>query len=162
MPGKNGRSFPALTRRRAMRFSRSSSLTERARRAGVNSEVRSAPRVVGSEVAMSKYRCLTRKVGFGVRGRWEEPYHATDNSVALGGQRTVYLSYKLSPLEVFAHGFHLGQGVLVAGAVGGGDAFVEAGQGFFGAALFCEGLGGHLVGGDVVGGVLDEGGELRE
>jgi hypothetical protein len=36
--------------------------------------------------------------------------------------------------KFFAQAFHLGEGVLVVGAVGGGDAFVEAGEGFFGAA----------------------------
>ena len=50
----------------------------------------------------------------------------------------------------------------VVGPVGCGDAFVEAGDGFFGAALFGEGLGGHLVGGDVGGVVLDESGEFGE
>ena len=64
--------------------------------------------------------------------------------------------------EFFAHGFHLGEGVLVAGAVGGGDAGMEAFECGFGAAEFGEGLRGHLVGGDVVGGVGDEGGELGE
>jgi hypothetical protein len=39
-------------------------LTLRARRAGMYSLVRRAPRVVGSEVAMSKYRCLEGKEGF--------------------------------------------------------------------------------------------------
>jgi len=56
----------------------------------------------------------------------------------------------------------LAGGVGVVGAVGGRDAFVEAGEGSFGLALFDEGLGGHLVGGDVVGVVLDAGGELGE
>ena len=51
---------------------------------------------------------------------------------------------------------------MVVGAVGGRDAFVEAGEGFFGAAKFDEGLGGHLVGGDVVGVVLDADAELGE
>jgi hypothetical protein len=50
----------------------------------------------------------------------------------------------------------------VVGAVGGGDAFVEAGDGFFGATLFGESLRGHLVGGDVARIVLDEGGEFGE
>jgi hypothetical protein len=97
----------------------------------VNSDFRSAPRVVGSKVAMSKYRCWTKPDGFGLR-------------------------------EVFAHSFHLGEGVLVIGAISGGYAFVEAGQGLLGATLFDEGLGGHLVGGDVVGIVVDEGGEFGE
>jgi len=64
--------------------------------------------------------------------------------------------------EFFAEGFHFGEGVLVVGAVGGGDAGVEAGEGFGGVVELGEGLGGHLVGGDVVGGVGDEGGELGE
>ncbi len=51
----------------------------------------------------------------------------------------------------------------VAGAVGrAARPSFEAGDGFFGAAEFGEGLGGHLVGGDVVGVVLDESGELGE
>lgn len=64
--------------------------------------------------------------------------------------------------QFFAHGFHFGEGVLVVGAVGGGDAVVEAGEGFVCAAELGEGLGGHLVGGDVVGVVADEGGEFGE
>jgi hypothetical protein len=64
--------------------------------------------------------------------------------------------------EVVEEGLHFAGGVGVVGAVGGGDAFVEAGDGFCGAALFGEGLGGHLVGGDVGGVVLDEGGEFCE
>jgi hypothetical protein len=64
--------------------------------------------------------------------------------------------------EVVEEGLHFARGVGIVCAVGGGDAFVEAGDGFFGAALFGEGLGGHLVGGDVGGVVLDEGGELCE
>ena len=64
--------------------------------------------------------------------------------------------------EVFAQCFHLGEGVLVAGAVGGGDASVEAVEGLGGAIELGEGLGGHLVGGDVVGVVLDQRFELCE
>jgi len=64
--------------------------------------------------------------------------------------------------KFFAHGLHFGEGVLVVGAVGGGDAGVEAFEGGLGAAEFGEGLRGHLVGGDVVGGVGEEGGELGE
>jgi hypothetical protein len=64
--------------------------------------------------------------------------------------------------EIVAEGFHFGDGALVVGAVGGRDAVVEAVEGFVGAAEFGEGLGGHLVGGDVVGTVLDEGGELGQ
>jgi len=69
---------------------------------------------------------------------------------------------RLALREFVAHGFHLGEGVLIASAVGGGDAGVEAGQGFLGAAEGDEGLRGHLVGGNVVGIVLDAGGELAE
>src|SRR6266481_9019194 len=85
MPGKSGAGFSLLrapvfaeSRSLAMRFSRSSSLTLRARRAGVNSLARRAPRVVGSEVAMSKYRCSAGARGFGgneqlqMRGRGRE------------------------------------------------------------------------------------------
>jgi hypothetical protein len=36
--------------------------------------------------------------------------------------------------EVVAEGFHLGKGVLVVGAVGGGDAVVETIESLFGAA----------------------------
>ncbi len=69
---------------------------------------------------------------------------------------------RLAGGEVFAEGFHLGEGVLVAGAVGGGDALVEAVEGFGDVVEFGEGLRGHLVGGDVVGVVGDAGGELGE
>ena len=68
----------------------------------------------------------------------------------------------VSKSEVVEEGLHFAGGVGVVGAVGGGEAFFEAGDGFFGAAEFGEGLRGHLVGGDVVGVVLDEGGELGE
>ena len=64
--------------------------------------------------------------------------------------------------EFFAEGFHFGEGVLVVGAVGGGDAGVEAGEGFGGVVELGEGLGGHLVGGDVVGGLVDEAIELGQ
>jgi hypothetical protein len=64
--------------------------------------------------------------------------------------------------EFIAHGVHFGEGVLVARAIGGGDAGVEAGEGVGGTVEFGEELGGHLVGGDVVGGVGDEGVELDE
>ena len=67
---------------------------------------------------------------------------------------------KSSDAEIVAEGFHFCNGVLVSGAVGGGDAVVETVEGFVGAAKSGEGLRGHLVGGDVVGVVLDEGGEL--
>ncbi len=64
--------------------------------------------------------------------------------------------------ELFAEAFHLGEGVLVARAVGSGDAVVKAGEGLFGAAQLGKGLGRHLEGGDVVGIVADEGGELGQ
>ena len=57
MPGKSAsaslvlglpRALPEMWRRRAMRLSRSSSLTERETRSGVNSDLRSWPSVVGS------------------------------------------------------------------------------------------------------------------
>jgi len=52
--------------------------------------------------------------------------------------------------------------MLVVGAVGSGDANVETIEGFLRAAELGEGLGGHLVGGNVVGVVLDECGEFCE
>ena len=64
--------------------------------------------------------------------------------------------------EFFAHGVHFREGVLVVGAIGGGDAGVQLSEGLFGTAESDEGLRGHLVGGDVVGVVLDAGGELGE
>ena len=64
--------------------------------------------------------------------------------------------------EFLAHSFQFREGVLVVGSVGGGDAFVDAGEGGFGAACLEEGLGGHLIGGDVVGVVGDEGVEFGE
>jgi hypothetical protein len=69
---------------------------------------------------------------------------------------------RLAGGELFAHGFHFGEGVLVVGAVGGGDAIVEVAQGFVGAVESDESLRGHLVGGDVVGVVGDAGGEFGE
>jgi hypothetical protein len=64
--------------------------------------------------------------------------------------------------EFFAHGFHFGEGVLVGGAVGGGDAIVQAGERFVGAVERNQGLRGHLIGGDVVGIAVDAGSELGE
>jgi hypothetical protein len=52
--------------------------------------------------------------------------------------------------------------VVVAGAVGGADAGFDALERFLGAAEFGQCLRGHLVGGDVVGIVADEGGELGQ
>jgi hypothetical protein len=57
---------------------------------------------------------------------------------------------------------HFTGGVSVVGALGGGEAFFQAGDGFFGTAEFCEGLGGHLVARDVVRVVVDKGGEFVE
>jgi len=65
-------------------------------------------------------------------------------------------------VKLFAEAFHLGEGVLVAGAVRGGDAFVEAGEGFVGAVELGQRLGRHLICGDVIGIVGDKGGELFE
>ena len=64
--------------------------------------------------------------------------------------------------QLFAEAVHFGEGVLVVGAVGGGDAGVETGEGGLGVAGGGEGLGGHLVGGDVVGVVVEDAGELGE
>ena len=64
--------------------------------------------------------------------------------------------------KLFAHSFHLGEGVLVAGAISRSDAGMETGEGFFGSAEFGEGLGGHLISGDIVGIVADEGCEFGE
>ena len=98
----------------AIRFSRSSSLTLRARRAGVNSLVRRAPRVAGREVAMSKYRCLTEEKGSG-------PRRIDGMEVGL-------------ECEVVEEGLHFAGGVGVVGAVGDGMPFFEASDGFVGAA----------------------------
>ena len=68
----------------------------------------------------------------------------------------------LSAVEFFAHRFHLGEGVLVVGAIGYGDASVQALEGFVDAVERDEGLRGHLVGRDVVGIVRDAVGELGE
>jgi acyl-CoA hydrolase len=64
--------------------------------------------------------------------------------------------------KFFAERFHLGQCVLIAGPVGGGDAFVQAGDGAFRVGVGGHGLRGHLVGGDVVGVVGDAAFELGE
>ena len=58
--------------------------------------------------------------------------------------------------EVVEEGLHFAGGVVVAGACRGCEAFVEASDRFFVAVELGEGLRGHLVGGDVVGIVLDE------
>ena len=67
-----------------------------------------------------------------------------------------------SGLKFVEEGLHFAGGVGVVGALGGGEAFFQAGNGFFGAAEFGKGLGGHLVAGDVVGVVVDESGEFGE
>jgi len=69
---------------------------------------------------------------------------------------------RLAGGEFVAHGGHFGEGVLVAGAIGGGDAGVQEFERLAGAAERGQGLRGHLVGGDVVVIVLDAGGELGE
>ena len=57
---------------------------------------------------------------------------------------------------------HFTGGVGVVGALGGDEAFFEAGDGFFGTTQFGEGLGRHLVTRDVVWVVVDKGGEFVE
>jgi hypothetical protein len=57
---------------------------------------------------------------------------------------------------------HFAGGVGVVGALGGGEAFSQARDGFFGAAEFGKGLSGHLVARDVVGVVVDKGDEFVE
>src|SRR6266851_9765156 len=64
--------------------------------------------------------------------------------------------------EVVEESLHFIGGMGVACTLGDGKSLLEASDGFFSAAEFGEGLGGHLVGGDVVGVVLDEGGEFGE
>ena len=64
--------------------------------------------------------------------------------------------------EVVEHGLHFAGGVGVVGASGSGEAGLEAGLGFFAATGFEELLGGHLVGGDVVGRVCNDAVELGE
>jgi hypothetical protein len=65
-------------------------------------------------------------------------------------------------IEVIEKGLHFAGGVGVVGAVGGAEACFQPRDCLFGAAQFGEGLGGHLIGGDVVGVVVDEGAELGE
>jgi hypothetical protein len=67
-----------------------------------------------------------------------------------------------SGLKFVEEGLHFAGGVGVVRALGSGESFFQASDSFFGAAQFGEGLGRHLVGGDVVGVVVDEGGELGE
>jgi hypothetical protein len=67
-----------------------------------------------------------------------------------------------SGLKFVEEGLHFAGGVGVVGALGGGEAFFQAGDGFLSAAEFGECLGGHLVAGDVIGVVVDEGGEFGE
>ena len=59
--------------------------------------------------------------------------------------------------EVVEKGLHFAGGVGVSGTLGGFDAFFEARNSFVAAVEFRQGLRGHLVGGDVVWVVLDEG-----
>src|SRR5579875_872991 len=132
MPGKSGSFVFAVMRSRAMRFSRSSSLTLRASRAGVNSLLRSAPSVRGSAFAMSKYRCSTNACGCASDG------------------------------EIVEECLHFVGGVGVAGALRDFDSGPQARDGFFIAAQFRQRLRGHLVGGHVVWIVLDECAELGE
>jgi hypothetical protein len=57
---------------------------------------------------------------------------------------------------------HFIGGMGVACTLSDGKSFFEASYGFVGAAQFGEGLGGHLVCGDVVGVVVNERGEFGE
>ena len=52
--------------------------------------------------------------------------------------------------------FHLRTGMLVADANGGFDAFGEDGLGFVESIALCKHLGIHLIGGDVIGGILQK------
>jgi len=72
------------------------------------------------------------------------------------------MDFLSSECEVIEKSLHLARGMGVAVALGGGEAFFQACDGFVGATQFGEGLSRHLVGGDVVGIVVDEGGELCE
>jgi hypothetical protein len=108
----------------------------------------------GGKSPWFKYRCLAVGNGSGRCGGfdWAENYlFMVSEMVGVG-----------LAVEIVAESFHFGEGVLIVGAVGGGDAVVKTVEGFAGAAEFGEGLGGHLIGGNVVGAVLDEGGELGE
>ena len=62
--------------------------------------------------------------------------------------------------DVPAESVHFGERVLVAGAVCSGYAVMEAIESFFSAAQLRKGLGRHLIAGNVVGVVLNEGAEL--
>src|ERR1700692_61118 len=64
--------------------------------------------------------------------------------------------------EVVEQRLHLAGGVAVAGALAGGEPLLEEGDGLVGAVVAGERLGRHLEGGDVVGVVLEDQGELGE
>ena len=64
--------------------------------------------------------------------------------------------------DFVAHGLHFGGSVGVARPLGCGETGVEAGAGFVDAGDFDQRLRGHLIGGDVVGVVVDEGAEFSE
>lgn len=70
--------------------------------------------------------------------------------------------FGLGSRDFVAHGLHLGGGVCVAGALGSGQAGIEAGACLVDSRELDECLCGHLVGGDVVGMVVDECVELSE
>jgi len=55
----------------------------------VNSELRSAPKVVGSEVAMSKYRCLAKGEGF-----WRN----VRRQMRIYGRENGWVEKRISPL----------------------------------------------------------------
>lgn len=65
-------------------------------------------------------------------------------------------------MEVVEEGLHFAGGMDVAGALGGVEALCQACDRFVRATELGEGLGRHLVGGNVVGVVVNEGGELGE
>jgi hypothetical protein len=62
--------------------------------------------------------------------------------------------------EILTKRIHLGECVLVAGAVCSSNAVLEAIESLFRTAQLGESLGRHLIAGDVVGVVLDKGVEL--
>ncbi len=71
------------------------------------------------------------------------------------GQKPLQLRFSVVG-EFVPEGIHFGECVLVSSAVGGSDAGVQTLEGFFGSIEFGQGLGGHLVGGNVVGCLSDE------
>jgi hypothetical protein len=79
---------------------------------------------------MSKYRCLAATKGSDV-----VPHVGGGETNADNFQCSMRMClYAVLRCEVVAEGFHFGEGVRVVGAVRGGDAVVEAVEGFFGAA----------------------------